>query len=124
MAVTGQRRTRPLVSLRYLSACPGLAAFEVETGANRAILAITLDRCSNGPHVYYPNPLGPGGKGESEDWVWDNFNYDPHAKNSMLQNDIYFCEQLDLKPEAINHYGRPWFLVIRKGPPECASSLS
>src|SRR5512141_584651 len=39
------------------------AAFEVETGANSAILAVTADRCSNGPHVYYPNPLGPGGKG-------------------------------------------------------------
>lgn len=61
------------------------AAFEVETGANSAILAVTADRCSNGPHVYYPNPLGPGGKGESEDWVWDNFNFDPYAKNAMLQ---------------------------------------
>jgi acetyl-CoA acetyltransferase len=61
------------------------ASAEVEAGTNRAILGITLDRCSNGPHVFFPNPLGPGGKGESEDWVWDNFNYDPYAKNSMIQ---------------------------------------
>lgn len=61
------------------------SAFEVETGANHAVLAVTLDRCSNSPHIYYPNPLGPGGKGESEDWVWDNFNCDPFAKNAMIQ---------------------------------------
>jgi acetyl-CoA acetyltransferase len=71
----------------------GSAAFEVEVGAstslitseNRVILTITADRCSNGPHVYYPNPLGPGGTGDKEDWVWDNFGYDPFAKNAMLE---------------------------------------
>lgn len=63
----------------------GSSAFEIEQGVNNTILAVTLDRCSNGPHVYYPNPLGPGGKGDAEDWVWDNFNYDPYAKNAMIQ---------------------------------------
>jgi acetyl-CoA acetyltransferase family protein len=62
----------------------GSAAAEVELGRDRVILAITADRCSNGPHVYYPNPLGPGGKGDAEDWVWDNFGYDPFAKNAMI----------------------------------------
>lgn len=61
------------------------SAYEIETGASRAILALTLDRCSNGPHVFYPNPLGPGGTGDDENWVWDNFSHDPYAKNSMLQ---------------------------------------
>ncbi|MBP7147255.1 MAG: thiolase family protein [Acidobacteria bacterium] len=61
------------------------AAAEVETGVARSVLTITCDRCSNGPHVFYPNPLGPGGKGDAEDWVWDNFGFDPYAKNSMLQ---------------------------------------
>ncbi len=61
------------------------AAAEIETGMSQAILGVTLDRCSNGPHVYYPNPLGPGGKGDAEDWVWDNFNFDPYAKNAMIQ---------------------------------------
>lgn len=61
------------------------AAFEVEVGDDRAILALTCDRTSNGPHILYPNPLGPGGKGEAEDWVWDNFNYDPYAQNAMIQ---------------------------------------
>ncbi len=62
----------------------GSAAAEVELGQDRVILTVTADRCSNGPHVYYPNPLGPGGKGDAEDWVWDNFSYDPYARNAML----------------------------------------
>jgi len=61
------------------------AAYEIELGQNRCILAVTCDRTSNGAHIYYPNPLGPGGMGEKEDWVWDNFFIDPFAKNSMIQ---------------------------------------
>lgn len=61
------------------------AAFEIETGHGYAILALTCDRTSNGPHIFYPNPLGPGGKGDAEDWVWDNFNCDPYAQNAMIQ---------------------------------------
>ncbi len=61
------------------------AAFEVETEVERCILAITCDKTSNGPHIYYPNPLAPGGKGESEEWVWDNFNCDPYAQNAMIE---------------------------------------
>lgn len=61
------------------------AACEVETDAGRCILASTCDKTSNGPHIYYPNPLAPGGKGESEEWVWDNFNCDPYAQNTMIE---------------------------------------
>ncbi len=60
------------------------AAAEVEVSEDRAVLTITADRCSNGAHLYYPDPTGPGGKGDAEDWVWDNFSYDPFAKNAML----------------------------------------
>jgi len=63
----------------------GSVAFEIEADSDRCILAITCDKTSNGPHVYYPNPSGPGGKGESEDWVWDNFNFDPFATNAMIE---------------------------------------
>ncbi len=63
----------------------GSAAHEVEAGDDRNILCITADRTSNGPHLLYPNPLGPGGRGDAEDWVWDNFNHDPYARNAMLQ---------------------------------------
>jgi acetyl-CoA acetyltransferase len=61
------------------------AASEIEVSGERVSLAITADRCSNGPHIYYPNPLGPGGTGDKEDWVWDNFGYDPFAKNAMIE---------------------------------------
>ncbi len=65
----------------------GGAAFEVETGDGEgaAILCVAADRTSNGPHIVYPNPLGAGGKPESEDWVWDNFNCDPFARNAMIE---------------------------------------
>lgn len=65
----------------------GSAAFEVESGGGmaRTILCVTADRTSNGPHLLYPNPLGPGGRGDAEDWVWDNFNCDPYARNAMIE---------------------------------------
>ncbi len=65
----------------------GSATHEVETanGEAPAILCLTADRTSNGPHLLYPNPLAPGGRGDSEDWVWDNFNQDPFACVSMIQ---------------------------------------
>ena len=62
-----------------------LAAHAVECGTYDAALTITTDKCSNGPHTTFADPYGPGGKPISEDWVWDNFGFDPYAKNSMLQ---------------------------------------
>ncbi len=61
------------------------AAAEIETSGDHTVLAVTADRCSNGPHIYYPNPAGPGGTGEKEDVVMDSFGNDPWARNSMLQ---------------------------------------
>lgn len=61
------------------------AAAEVEVSGERTVLAVTADRCSNGAHVYFPNPLGPGGMGEKEDIVMDSFGHDPWARNSMIQ---------------------------------------
>jgi len=61
------------------------AAASVEASDEHTVLAVTADRCSNGAHVYFPNPLGPGGMGEKEDIVMDSFGFDPWAKNSMIQ---------------------------------------
>jgi acetyl-CoA acetyltransferase len=65
-----------------------VAGFELEARANigeePVVLTITADRCSNGPHIYYPNPLGSGGTGDKEDWVLDNFSLDPYARNAMI----------------------------------------
>ncbi len=63
------------------------AASQVELSNGDAPLLLCLcgDRTSNGPHMLYPNPTAPGGRGDAEDWVWDNFNQDPFANLSMLQ---------------------------------------
>lgn len=42
------------------------------------------DRMSNGPHIYYPNPRGMGGTGETEDWVLANFACDPLTGQAMV----------------------------------------
>jgi acetyl-CoA acetyltransferase len=34
--------------------------------------------------VFYPNPAAPGGTGVSENWVMDNFGFDPVTGKSML----------------------------------------
>ncbi len=60
------------------------AAQEVEAGMATVALAITCDRTSNGPHLYYPNPKGPDGTGAHEDWVLENFGCDPLGSHSML----------------------------------------
>jgi acetyl-CoA acetyltransferase len=62
----------------------GSAAFAAETG-DETILCVATDRTSNGPHMLYPNPLAAGGRGDAEEWVWDNFNFDPYARGSMIQ---------------------------------------
>ncbi|MBI3243215.1 MAG: thiolase family protein [Chloroflexi bacterium] len=65
----------------------GSAAYEVEAGdgGGNVVLCLTADRTSNGPHLTYPNPANPGGKPDAEDWVWDNFNCDPFARNAMIE---------------------------------------
>ena len=59
-------------------------AQEVAAGMAGCSLVVTCDRTSNGPHLYYPNPRGPGGTGAAEDWVMDNFGCDPLGPHSML----------------------------------------
>jgi len=60
-------------------------AQEIECGMAQTALVMNCDRTSNGPHLYYPNPKGPGGTGAAEDWVLDNFGCDPLGPHSMLQ---------------------------------------
>lgn len=62
-----------------------VAASEVAGGDASIALAIAADRVSNGPHLYYPAPQGPGGTGEHENWVLDNFEKDPYAGVAMVR---------------------------------------
>lgn len=61
------------------------AAQEVQAGLANCALAVTCDRTSNGPHLYYPDPKGPGGTGSHEDWVVENFGCDPLGGHAMLK---------------------------------------
>ncbi len=76
--------------------CKATADQEIQTGLSSSVFIVTADRTSNGPHIYYPNPSGPGGTGTHENWVVDNFNVDPlggppmvkTAKNVAKKHDI------------------------------------
>jgi acetyl-CoA acetyltransferase family protein len=65
--------------------CIYLAATNIELGAYQTGYALVSDRCSNGPHIVWANPLGPGAEVESENPVMDNFNRDPWAGFKMIQ---------------------------------------
>jgi len=65
--------------------CINLAATDIELGRYQTGFALMTDRCSNGPHTIWPQPIGPGGEVESENWMMDNFNSDPWAGLKMIQ---------------------------------------
>jgi len=61
------------------------ASMGVETDLFKTPICLMTDRCSNGPHAIWPNPVGPGGQVISEDWLMDNFNRDPWAREAMIK---------------------------------------
>jgi acetyl-CoA acetyltransferase family protein len=65
--------------------CIHLAAVNIEAGTYETAFALMTDRLSNGPHLIWPNPLGPGGEVISENWNMDNFNNDPWGGMKMVQ---------------------------------------
>jgi acetyl-CoA acetyltransferase len=65
--------------------CIHLCAVNVEVGTYETGFALMSDRCSNGAHTIWPNPMGPGGEVISENWMMDNFNADPNAGLKMIQ---------------------------------------
>jgi acetyl-CoA acetyltransferase family protein len=82
---------KPLPALMVNQACTTsttcihLAAVNIEAGSYQTAYALMADRCSNGAHTVWPNPMGPGGEVESENWMMDNFNSDPNAGFKMVQ---------------------------------------
>lgn len=65
--------------------CVYQAGVGVETGLFETPICLMTDRCSNGPHAIWPNPMGPGAQVISEDWMMDNFNRDPWAGEAMIK---------------------------------------
>ena len=79
--------------------CIWQAAAGIETGLFQTPFCLMTDRCSNGPHTVWPNPMGPGGEVESENWLMDNFGNDPWAKNAMIQTAENVAKEAGLKRE-------------------------
>lgn len=65
--------------------CIYQASAGIETGFYKNVCCLMTDRLSNGPHLVWANPTGPGGEVESQNKVMESFNRDPWAKNSMIQ---------------------------------------
>jgi acetyl-CoA acetyltransferase len=61
------------------------AALGLEQGLYSNVFCLMADRMSNGPHTVWPNAQGPGGQLLSENWVMDNFNFDPYGQVAMIQ---------------------------------------
>jgi acetyl-CoA acetyltransferase len=82
---------KPLPALMVNQACTTsttcihLCAVNVEAETYETGYALMSDRCSNGPHTVWPNPMGPGAEVISENWMMDNFNSDPNAGLKMVQ---------------------------------------
>ena len=62
-----------------------LAAKDIELGAYEVGYGLMADRCSNGPHTVWPDPLGPGGQPDREDWNMDNFGGNPRHRAAMVE---------------------------------------
>jgi acetyl-CoA acetyltransferase len=62
-----------------------LLAKDMELGVYEVGYGLMADRCSNGPHTTWADPLGPGGQPEREDWNMDNFGGTPRHRCAMAQ---------------------------------------
>lgn len=65
--------------------CVNQAAVGLEVGLYSNVFCLFVDRCSNGPHTIWPNPLGQGGAVVEENWVLDNFSFDPWGQVPMVE---------------------------------------
>ncbi len=80
--------------------CITYSAQEIETECGSTYLAVTADKCSNGPHILYPQPNGQGGTGSAENWVLDNFGFDPYGRKPMYITGENVAKKADISREA------------------------
>ncbi len=84
------------------TACIYQAAAGIEVGAFDTAALVLADRTSNGPHIVWPNPMGPGGEVIHENWLMDNFNNDPYAKNPMIRTAENVAAEMGATKEEID----------------------
>lgn len=74
-------------------------ASEIQVGMASCALLLATDRCSNGPHMYYPAPRGPGGTGQTEDQMLYNFSNDAIGGHSMLETAEFVARKYGISTE-------------------------
>ena len=81
-----------------------LAALAIEQGAFEVGFGLMTDRCSNGAHSVWPNPMGPGAEVLHENWFLDNINSDPNVRPplKMLQTAERVAKQVGVTKEEID----------------------
>ncbi len=99
MGATGIPGVTLMQACSTSTTCIFQAAAGVETGLYQTPYCLMADRCSNGPHTIWPNPMGPGGEVESENWLMDHFNKDPWAGGAMIQTAENVAKEAGLSRE-------------------------
>ena len=81
-----------------------LAALAVEQGAFEVGFCLMTDRCSNGAHTVWPNPMGPGAEVIAENWLMDNFNSDPNVRPplKMVQTAENVAKEVGITKEEVD----------------------
>ena len=76
-----------------------LCAQNIELGVYEVAFGLMADRCSNGPLTIWPNPLGPGGEPEREDWNMDNFAGNPRVPVAMVETAENVAREIGITKE-------------------------
>ena len=76
-----------------------LIAKDLELGVYDVGYALMADRCSNGPHTTWADPLGPGGQPDREDWNMDNFSGTPRHRAAMVQTAENVAKEVGITKE-------------------------
>jgi acetyl-CoA acetyltransferase len=76
-----------------------LCAMNIELGVYEVAFGLMSDRCSNGPHTIWPNPLGPGGQPDREDWNMDNFGGFPRTPVAMVETAETVAKEIGVTKE-------------------------
>jgi len=76
-----------------------LAAMNLELGVYDVAFALAADRCSNGPYTIWPDPLGPGGQPDREDWNMDNFGGNPRHRAAMVETAENVAKEVGISKE-------------------------
>ncbi|MBP1739513.1 MAG: acetyl-CoA acetyltransferase, partial [Deltaproteobacteria bacterium] len=76
-----------------------LAAKDIELGIYQVAYGLMTDRCSNGPHTTWADPLGPGGQPDREDWNMDNFGGTPRHRAAMVETAENVAKEIGITKE-------------------------